>query len=108
MKIFQYFNNLSPFYINNVFKPAGQKTTATRTYLFKFSKPLRKTNHAQESLSYVASCIWNKLPDFLKTSENVNTFNHKVIVIITITTMIIVFSNRYYYNCYFLSLFSLK
>ena len=63
--------------MNDVFKPAGQNTTATRTYLFKLSQPLRKTNHGQKSLSYVAPCIWNKLPDFLKTTENVNTFKHR-------------------------------
>ena len=75
---FKHFNNLSPLYMNDVFKPAGQNTTATRTYLFKLSQPLRKTNHGQKSLSYVAPCIWNKLPDFLKTTENVNTFKHRI------------------------------
>ena len=60
---FKYFNNLSPLYMNDV---------------FKLSQPLRKTNHGQKGLSYVAPCIWNKLPDFLKTTENVNTFKHRV------------------------------
>ena len=60
---FKYFNNLSPLYMNDVLKLAGQNTTPTRTYLFKLSQPLRKTNHKQRSLSYVAPCIWNKLPD---------------------------------------------
>ena len=63
---FKYFNNLIPLYMDDVFKPAGQNTTATRTYLFKLSQPLRKTDHGQKSLSYVAPCIWNKLPDFVK------------------------------------------
>ena len=64
--------------LNDVFKPVGQNTTAIRTYLFKLSQLLRKTNHEQISLSYVAPCIWNKLPDLLKTTENVNTFKHRV------------------------------
>ena len=64
--------------MNNVFKPAGQNTTATTTYLFKLSQPLRKTNHRQKRLSYVAPCIWNKLPDFLETTKNVNRFKHRV------------------------------
>ena len=75
---FKYFNNLNPLYMNDVFKPAGQKTTAPRTYLFKLSQHLQKTNHGQKSLSYVVPCIWNKLPDFLKTTENINTFKHRV------------------------------
>ena len=74
----KYFNNLSPLYMSDVFKPAGQNTTAIRTYLFKLSQPLRKINHGQKSLSHVAPCIWNKLPDFLKATESVNTFNHRV------------------------------
>ena len=64
--------------MNDVFKSAGQNTTATRTYLFRLSQPLRKTNHEQKSLSYVAPYIWNKLPNFLKPTENVNTCKHRV------------------------------
>ena len=63
--------------MNDVFKLAGQNTTATRTFLFKTSQPLRKTNHGQKSL-YVAHSIWNKLSDFLKTTDNVNTHKHRV------------------------------
>ena len=74
----KYFNNLSPLYMKDVFKPAGQNTAVTWTYLFKFSQPLRKTNHGQRSSSYVVPCIWNKLPDFLKTTENINTFKYRV------------------------------
>ena len=59
--------------MNDVFKLASQNTTATRTSLFKLSQPLRKTNRGQKCLSYVAPSIWNKLPNFLKTTDNVNT-----------------------------------
>ena len=68
---FTYFNNLSPLYMSDVFKPAGQNTTATRTSLFKLTQSSWKTNHGQKSLSYVEPSISNKLPDFLKTTENV-------------------------------------
>ena len=64
--------------MNDVFKPAGQNTTSTRTYLSKLSQPLRKTNHGQKGLSYVAPCTWNKFSDLLKTTENINTFKHRV------------------------------
>ena len=66
---FKYFNYLSPLYMNDVFKLAGQNTTATRTSLFKLN--------GQKCLSYVAPSIWNILPDFLKTTDNVNTYKHK-------------------------------
>ena len=64
--------------MNHVFKLAGQHNTATRTSLFKLSQPLRKINHGQKSISYVAPSVWNKLPDLLKTTDNVNTYKHRV------------------------------
>ena len=77
-RAFKYFNYLSPFYMNDVFKLADQNTTATRTSLFKLSQPLQKTSHGQKSLSFVAPSTWNKLPDFLKTTNNANMFKHRV------------------------------
>ena len=64
--------------MNDVFKQAGQDTTATRTSLVMLSQPLSKTNHGQKCLSYVAPSIWNKLPDFLKTTDNFNTYKRRV------------------------------
>ena len=58
--------------MNDVFKPAVQNAMTTRTSLFKLSQLLGKTNHRQKNLSYMAPSIWNKLPDFLKTIENVH------------------------------------
>ena len=74
---FKYFNYFSSLYWNDVFKLADQNTTATRTSLFKLSETLR-SNHGQKRLSYVAPSIWDKLPDFLKTTDNVNTYKHRV------------------------------
>ena len=76
--IVKYFNYLNLLYTNNVFKLADQNTSATWTSLFKLSQPLRKTNHRQKSLSYVVPSIWNKLPVFLKTTDNINTQKHRV------------------------------
>ena len=63
--------------MNDIFQPAGQNTSATRTSLFKLSQPLQKTNHGQKILLYVAPSIWNKLPEFLKiTCMLFNTYKH--------------------------------
>ena len=69
---FRYFNNLSPLYMNDVFKPAGKNTSANRTSLNW------KTNHGQKRFSYVAPIIFKELPDFSKTTENLSTYNHIV------------------------------
>ena len=63
--------------MSDLLKPADQHPPNTRTTLLKLNHPLRKTNHRQKSLSYVAPIIWNKLPDFFKITENVNTYKHK-------------------------------
>ena len=75
---FKHFNNLSPLYMNDVFKQAGQNTTATRTSFLKLKQRLQETNKGKKSLSYVAPSIWNKLLNFLKTTENVNTYKYRV------------------------------
>ena len=69
---------MSPPYMNDVFKPAGQPNTTTRVSLLKLNQPLRKTNHAQNNISYIAPIIWINLPNSLKTTDNLNTYKHKV------------------------------
>ena len=75
--IFKFFNFFSSLYMNNVFKLIDQNTATTRTSFFKSSQTLRKINHGQKICSYVAPSIY-KLPDFLKTTDNVNTYKHRV------------------------------
>ena len=46
---FKYFNYLSPLYMNDIFKLAGQNTTASMTSLFKLSQSLQKTIRTKKS-----------------------------------------------------------
>ena len=48
--------------MNDVFKPVGQPNTTTRASLLKLNQPLRRTNHGQNNISYIAPIIWNNLP----------------------------------------------
>ena len=50
---------MSPTYVNDVFKPAGQPNTNTRASLLKLNQPFRRTNHDQNNTSYIAQFIWN-------------------------------------------------
>ena len=75
---FKFCNNTSPPYMNDVFKPAGQPNTTTRASLLKLNQPLRRTNHGQNNISYIAPIIWNNLPNSLKTTDNLNTYKHRV------------------------------
>ena len=75
---FKFCNNASPPYMNDVFKPTGQPNTITRASLLKLNQPLRRTNHGQNNISYIAPIIWNNLPNSLKTTHNLNTYKHRV------------------------------
>ena len=75
---FKFCNNTSPPYLNDVFKPAGQPNATTRVSLLKLNQPLRRTNHGQNNISYIALIIWNNLPNSLKTTDNLNTYKHRV------------------------------
>ena len=49
----------------DVFKPAGQPNTTTRTSLLKLNQPLHRTNHGQINISCRTPTIWNNLPNYL-------------------------------------------
>ena len=60
--------------MNDISEPAGQPNTTTRASFRKFNSPLRKPNHVQKSIYYIAPIIWNNLPNSLKTTKNINTY----------------------------------
>ena len=75
---FKFCNNTRPPYMIDVFKPACQPNTTTRASLLKLNQFLRRTNHGQYNISYIALNIWNNLPNSLKTTDNLNTYKHRV------------------------------
>ena len=64
--------------MNDVFKSSGQCNTTTRASLLKLNQPLRRTNHGQNNISYIAPIIWNNLRNSLKTTDNLKTYKHRV------------------------------
>ena len=64
--------------MNDVFKQTGHPSNNTRASLLKLDHPLRKTNHGQNTLSYIAPNIWYSLPDSLKATKGLNTYKRKV------------------------------
>ena len=61
-----------------IFKSAGQPNTTTRASLLKLNQPLPRTNHGQNNISCMAPIIWNNLPNSLKTTDNPDTYKHRV------------------------------
>ena len=76
--VFKFFNNKMPLFMSNVFHPARENEISTRSSYLKLQQPFRKTKLGQNTLSYLGSGEWNKLPTFMKKLTNVNTFKHKL------------------------------
>ena len=64
--------------MNEVFRLAENRRIITRNKYFKLSHPFRKTSTGQNSLSYIGPAIWNRIPEILKKTKNMNTFKHKM------------------------------
>ena len=73
--VFNLFMNTSPLYMNDILQP--HVNTSINSYK-KLAQPFRKTLQRQRSLSYIGPTVWNKVPQNLKVTENLNTFKHNV------------------------------
>ena len=74
--VFKYFNEQCPSYLNEAFEVATESNFQLRNSFQKLKCPFRKTNNSQCALSYIGPTFWNKTPDTLKRSNNLNTFKH--------------------------------
>ena len=77
VNIMKFFKGIAPAYSGAIFHPVSQGR-ATRRSKFKLELPFRKSNAGQKCLSYLGPKIWNSLPSELKSSNNINTFKHKI------------------------------
>ena len=76
--IFKFYNNQCRDYFNEVFGPVDDNGVATRSCNKKLKLIFRKSKLGMQSLSYVGPSTWNKLPNNLKTTTNVNCFKHDI------------------------------
>ena len=64
--------------MNEVFRLAQNITINTRNSYLMLSHTFRKTSTEQNGLSYIGPAIWNRIPEILKKTKNLNTFKHKM------------------------------
>ena len=76
--VFKYFNEQFPNYQNEVFDVAIENNFQLRGSFQKLKCPFRKTNTGQLALSCIGPAFWNKTPDTLKRTKNLNTFKHNL------------------------------
>ena len=72
--VFKFFSQMSPQYMNEIYRTTNQNNTVTRNSSLKLFQPLRTKALSQKCLSYLGPFIWNGLPNDVKLSNNVKTF----------------------------------
>ena len=77
VNIMKFFNGTAPAYADEIFHPADQ-SRITRRSKFRLNVPFCKSSTGQKCLSYQGPKIWNSLASELKSTNNVNTFKHKI------------------------------
>ena len=60
------------------FNPITRNGIDIRNSFLKLNQPSRRTKQGQNCLSYLGPSVWNRLPDSIKDSKNLNNFKHKV------------------------------
>ena len=73
---FKYFSNQCPHYSNEFFMKAPESSLSLRSSYQKLPQPFRKTNTGQNALSFIGPALWNKVPEKIKITANLNTFKH--------------------------------
>ena len=76
--VFKYVNNQCPNYLHEIFQTAPENNIQTSGSFLKLKCPFHKTNAGQIVLSYIGPTIWNKTPDLLKRTNNLNSFKHNL------------------------------
>ena len=49
-----------------------------RNSFLKLNHPFRKNQYRTKHLSYIRPAIWNRIPEIIKKTRNLNTFKHKM------------------------------
>ena len=76
--VFKFVQRKCPANTNEVFRPAENMKINTRNSFLKLNHPFQKTSTRQKGLSYIGSAIWNRIPEIIKKTRNLNTFKHKM------------------------------
>ena len=73
LNAFKYFDNQCHHYLNEVFMKAPESRSSLRN-TYQKQQPFRKTNTGQNALSFIGPTLWNKVPEEVKRTINLNAF----------------------------------
>ena len=69
---FKYFDNQCPHYLK------VPESSSLRNNFQKLQQLFRKTSTGQNALSFIGPGLWNKIPEEIKKTTNLNTFKHNL------------------------------
>ena len=76
--VFKFVQNKCPAYMNEAFRPAENMRINTRNSFLRLNHPFRETSTGQKGLSYTGPVIWNRIPEIIKKTRNLNPFKHNM------------------------------
>lgn len=76
--IFKHKNELAPKHMHEIFTAADQTRIQTRASNQKLIHPHCNKVSGYKTISNLGPILWNKLPNQVKSSNNVNTFKHRI------------------------------
>ena len=57
---------------------APESCLSLRNNYQNLQQPIRKTNTGQNALSFIGLALWNKVPEEIKRTTNLNAFKHNL------------------------------
>ena len=76
--VFKYYNNHCPDYLDELLCPVKDNGVAAHCNNKKSELPFCKLKSGMQSLLYVVSSAFKKLPNNLKTTTSINCFKHNI------------------------------
>ena len=74
IEIYKFLNGLSPSFLNNVFHKNISHSYNLQNYKELYSRNPKTVRYGTETVSYMASKIWSKVPETIKMSSPLESF----------------------------------
>ena len=62
-----------------VFKKAPESSSSLRSSYQKLQQPFRNTNTGQNALSFIGPTLWNKVPEEIRRTTNLNVLSNIIL-----------------------------
>ena len=78
IEIYKFLNGLSPSFLNNVFHKSISNSYDLRNHKELYSRNPKTVRYGNETVSYMTSKIWSKVPETMKMCSSLESFKSKI------------------------------